>query len=774
MAIDFPRDRIAFMLTPLPLFDGVDALLFAHLTGRDEVSRCYRYTVLARSADPNITANDLLGEPVTVAVMTDADMPWAVRFFHGIVDQFRFEGNDDEDMFIYRLVLRPKLWMLSKTTDNRIFQEMSATDIITSLFDEHGVSDYELNLRGSPEIREYCVQYGESDLDFVQRLMEEEGIFYHFAFEEGKHTLVLTDDPTALDTAMGVADLRFEPNHVPGRDGAGVITRLSRTDQIVSGSHTLTDYNFETPSADLMARSEALKGHTNDGMERYTYPGRYQMQGYGQDFSEIRNQQDQAMAHQIQAESTASMPRAGHLFTLFDYPRDAENVEYMILAAKYDLWDGQYTSRASRDRPEGFAATYILVPSDAGYRPLQRTPKPVMKGPQTAIVVGPAGEEIYTDEYSRVKVQFFWDREGQRDENSTCFIRVSSVWAGSGWGFIQIPRIGQEVIVDFLDGNPDRPIITGRVYNAEQMPPYALPDNATQSGWKSNSSKGGGGWNELRFEDLKGSEEVYFQAEKDHNEWIKNNETRNVDNDFVETVGHDAKQDVINDRDETVGNNKTTAVGVDRTVTIGNNDTETVGVDRSLTVGANEVISIGANSTENIGANHIQTVGLNQTITVAIARVDTVGAMETRSVGAAQINTVGAVRQMSVGATQSHDIGMSDSWEIGTSQSVEIGSDQGIKVGANHSLEVGEDSVTKVGKNMSFTIGEDLTVEAGKNIVVKAVESITFTCGKANFQMKDDGTIVLEGVDISVTGKGKINIKAGGDITMKGSKINQN
>ncbi|MGR3270607.1 type VI secretion system tip protein VgrG [Thalassococcus profundi] len=773
MAIDFKFDRIAYLVTPLPLFDGLDAMLFAHLSGRDEVSRCFRYTVLARSPDPNIKSQDLLGQNVTVAVVGEPDS-FTLRFFNGIVDQFRFEGNDDEDMFMYRLVLRPKLWMLSKTTDNRIFQEVSAIDIVKQLFDEHGVTDYRLDLTGTPEPRDYCVQYGETDLDFVQRLLEEEGIFYSFVFSEDKHELVLSDDPMALDTPGGFGELRFEPNFVPDQDGLGVITKLTRTEKIVSGSHTLTDYNFETPSTDLIARSENLMGHENDGMERYTYPGRHGTQGLGEKLAGFRNRQDQALAQQIWAESSAAMFCAGCAFSLVDYPRDEENIDYMILAVDYDIWDGQYSSRATRNRPEGIFTSYRMVPQESGYCPPQITPKPVMKGPQTAIVVGPAGEEIYTDEYARVKVQFYWDREGGHDENSTCFIRVSSVWAGSGWGFIQIPRIGQEVIVDFLDGDPDRPIITGRVYNAEQMPPYALPGNMTQSGWKSNSSKGGGGWNELRFEDLKGSEEVYFQAEKDHTEWIKNNETRNIDNDFAETVGHDAKQDVINNRDETVGNNKTTQVGVNRDVTIGNNDTESVGNNRSLTVGVNEVISVGSNSDETIGANHSQTVGISQTISVGAMRVDTVGAAETRTVGAAQVNTIGAVRQMTVGASQSHDIGLTDSWTIGGGQSVEIGQDQATMVGKNYSLQIAEESSTTVGKNRAVTVAEDQRTEVGKNIIVKAGDSITFTCGKANFQMKKDGTIVIEGKDVTIKGSGKINVKASSDVTVKGSKIDLN
>ena len=236
-----------------------------------------------------------------------------------------------------------------------------------------------------------------------------------------------------------------------------------------------------------------------------------------------------------------------------------------------------------------------------------------MRGPQTATVVGPSGEEIFTDEYARVKVQFHWDRKGKKDQNSSCFVRVSQTWAGSGWGFIQIPRIGQEVIVDFIEGDPDLPIITGRVYNASQMPPYGLPGSATQSGWKSDSSLGGGGYNELMFEDKAGSELVNFQAQKDHNLLVKNDRTKLVQHDQSDRIDHDAKHSVGHNLDEDVGNNKTVKVGVDQTTNIGNNDTETVGVNRSLTVGSNETISIGSNSTETIGIAHTQTVASVQT-----------------------------------------------------------------------------------------------------------------------------------------------------------------
>ncbi|WP_415183724.1 type VI secretion system Vgr family protein, partial [Phaeovulum sp.] len=632
--------RIAHLTTPL----DEDALLFSRLTGADHVSKCFEFNVQARSFDPNIAGTDLLGQMVSVAVTTDHEAQETPRYFHGMVDQFRFEGDDDADMFIYRLILRPKLWLLSKTTDNRIFQDQSVKEIISSVLSEHNIYDFRFDLSGpATKLRDYCVQYGETDLDFIQRLMEHDGAFYYFEYEDNKHTLIISDDSGKLKAAPDMESIRFEPHDIANTGGPGVITRLSRTDTIVSGEHTLTDYNFQSPSADLIAKSRKTMGHDSDAQARYSYPGHYMDMSAGNTMAELRRTEDQAFRNVIYARSTASMPRSGNVFDLFDYPRDTENQGYLILSVDYDIWDGQYNASADQTRDDGFLANYRLVPNLGKFRPARSTPKPVMKGPQTARVVGPAGEEIYTDEYARVKVHFFWDRADEGQGDTTCWIRVSAAWAGAGFGFIQIPRIGHEVIVDFLEGDPDRPIITGRVYNAEQMPPYDLPANATQSGWKSESSLGGGGWNELRFEDLKGAEEVYFQAEKDHNELIKNNETRHIGNDFAENVVNNAKQDIGVDRDETVGNNKTTWVGVNRTVSIGQNDTETVGANRKLTVGADETILIRANSTEDIGLNHTQSVGANQTITVAAARFDTVNAAENRIVRAAQTNEIGLI-----------------------------------------------------------------------------------------------------------------------------------
>lgn len=749
--------------------DDPDGLRFSKMVGFDAISSCYEFVVTLQSADFNVTADKLLGTAVTLRAGIENNE----RFFHGLVDTFRFAGLKD-GWGLYELSLRPALWFLSKTLDNRIFQAVSVVDIIEEVLGGQPGLQFDLRLSGTYEPRDYCVQYGESDLAFIQRLMEHEGIYYFHEFADGSHTLVLADDITRLVVVGNMDEIEFEGDKLDWANDPQVITDWDRTDAVVPGGFVHTDYDFTKPSADLMAKDELPVGHEQDDKEQYAYPGYYSEHARGKNLATVRLQERLSPAQRIVAVSTARLPWSGGRFALTLYPRETENAEYCILRVDYEMQSKAYSSLISEDDTPGFQATYQLMPGDIQYRPLRTTPKSLMSGPQTAVVVGPVGEEIYTDEYSRVKIQFHWDQDGSNDENSSCWVRVSSVWAGSGWGFIQIPRIGQEVIVDFLEGDPDQPIITGRVYNAEQMPPYGLPDNATQSGWKSNSSLGGGGWNEMRFEDKKGSEEVYFQAEKDHNELVKNNETRTVGNDWVEDVGHDGTQSIGNDRTESVGNNKSTSVGVDRTVSIGSNDTENVGAERSLSVGANETIKIGMSSSETIGLNHTQSVAAMQTISVGAARTDTVGAVETRSVGAAQNNKIGSTRSMNVGASQDHTIGTDDEWKIGGNQKVEIGKAQSVEIGEDGIYKIAGARSVSVAKSSKHVIGEDMEVEVGKTLSIKAEDSITLVCGDAKFQMKKDGTIVLEGKDISIKGSGKVVVNASKDITLKGKNINAN
>lgn len=773
------NDRATVVRTPL----GADALIFTHLTGRDEVSRCFAYTVGFVSGDPDIDPLKMLGGAVSIEGESDPK-----RWFSGLVSDFRLTRIEDRQAY-YEAIVRPWLWFSGNATDCRIFQNMSVVEIVEKIFSKYPQAKFEKRLQGSYPPRDYCVQYDESDLDFVQRLLEHEGVMYFFEHDDGEHTLILADAMNKLKPAPGYETVPYHFEGQGARRDVEYITKWIPGSSVRPGAYTHTDYDFKKPGASLMAKSDQAFGHKLASGENYRQPGAHLDVGRGDKIASIRREELQAVHQRIAAAGTVRGLFSGCTFKLDGFPRDDQNQEYLVVSVEYRVFDpGHHTGIETEG--ESFTVVLGVAPTSLPYRPPRITPRPVMRGPQTATVVGPSGEEIFTDEYARVKVQFHWDRLGKNDQNSSCFVRVSQTWAGSGYGFIQIPRIGQEVIVDFIEGDPDLPIITGRVYNAAQMPPYGLPGSATQSGWKSDSSKGGGGYNELMFEDKAGSELVNFQAQKDHNLLIKNDRTKLVQHDQSDRIDHDAKHSVGHNLDEDVGNNKTVKVGVDQKTDIGSNDTETVGKNRSLTVGSNETISIGSNSTETIGANHAQTVAIAQAITVGAARVDSVGATETRTVGSAQTNTIGATRAVTVGAAQTHQIGAEDSWNIASNQEVTIGADQTFniagdqksKIGKGRRTEITADDGTKVGgayelriaKASMVQIGEDGKINVGKTFLIEAGDAIALKCGSASISMKKDGTITIEGKDISIKGSGKINVKASSDITMKGSEIKQN
>ncbi|RWD38638.1 type VI secretion system Vgr family protein [Mesorhizobium sp.] len=774
-----PNERATVVQTPV----GADLLTFTHLVGRDEISRCLAYKVGFVSNSPDIDPLKMLGGAVSIEGESDPK-----RWFSGLVSEFRLTRIEDR-LAYYEAVIRPWLWFLGNTTDCRIFQNMSVIEIVEEIFSKYSTAKFEKRLQGSYPPREYCVQYDETDLDFVQRLLEHEGILYFFEHDEGKHTLVLADAMNKLKPAPGYEKVPYHFEGQGSRRDVEYITEWIPGSSVRPGAYVHTDYDFKKPGADLMAKSAQPFSHKLAAGENYRQPGAHLEVGRGDSLAAIRREEIQAVHQRIAAVGTVRGLYSGCTFKLDGFPREDQNQEYLVVSAEYRLFDPGYRALADVES-ENFKVILGVAPTALPYRPPRITPRPIMRGPQTATVVGPSGEEIFTDKYARVKVQFHWDRLGKKDQNSSCFVRVSQTWAGSGWGFIQIPRIGQEVIVDFIEGDPDLPIITGRVYNASQMPPYGLPGSATQSGWKSDSSKGGGGYNELMFEDKAGSELVNFQAQKDHNLLIKNDRTKLVQHDQSDRIDHDAKHSVGHNLDEDVGNNKTVKVGVDQTTDIGSNDTETVGINRSLTVGSNETINIGSNSTETIGSNHTQTVAIVQTITVGAARVDSVGASETRSVGGPQTNTIGATRSVSVGAAQSHSIGAADSWTIGAGQTVNVAADQSVtvgsaqtfKVGAARSASVAADDSTSVGgahslsvaKASAISVGEDSSIKIGKKLVINAGEEILIQTGSAKIMMKKDGSIAIEGKDVSVKASGKISIKASSDITMKGSKISEN
>jgi type VI secretion system secreted protein VgrG len=439
-------------------------------------------------------------------------------------------------VYSYYAELRPWIWLLTRTNDCKIFQKKSVWDIINAVFKDHeftALEDKRQNQAGST-VLEYCVQYRESAFDFVTRLMEQYGIYYYFTHSDGEHKLVLADDPgshtsigAALPFTMGQSEQRAVEDHV--------WEWTSHLD-LRSGAHAHRDYNFTTPAADLTAKSLKPGEHEHGKFEIFDYPGEYETVDDGQKLADVRMQEYKALLQVFEGHSNSRKIRCGAKLSLKDTDDTTLEQEYLVISAVSTLGLSDAKSDSRGQLMDSHKVQFSAIPGTTPFRLAQTTEKPMIRGAQTAKVVGQSGEEISTDEYGRIKVKFPWDRAEGEDENSSCWIRVAQTWAGAGWGSMFIPRIGMEVVVIFLEGNPDRPLVTGVVYNATQTVPYPLPDNMTRSTVKSNSSKGGGGFNELRFEDKKDSEEIFIQAQKDFKKIVLHDDTIEIKNDHSMTV----------------------------------------------------------------------------------------------------------------------------------------------------------------------------------------------------------------------------------------------
>ena len=605
-------------------------------------------------------------------------------------------------------------------------------DIIEKIFREKEFSDFSLRLHGQYEKKVYCVQYRETDFNFVSRLMEEEGIFYFFEHESGKHTLVLADSTAEHPPCPEQETARYHQTEGAFLD-EDVINALEVRQEIRVGKFTLNDYNFETPTTKLTVEAVSRVELGPGEREIYDYPAEYEKRAQGDRLANIFMESEEAQITSIFGSSSCRAFRTGYRFELQDYFREDMNDKSYVLMEISHTASSNVAGTGSEEAAT-YSNSFSCIPHETPFRPPRMTAKPIVEGVQTAVVVGPAGEEIYTDKYGRVKVQFHWDREGKKDENSSCWIRVSQAWAGAGWGGIYIPRIGQEVIVEFLEGDPDRPIITGRVYNASQTPPYALPGEKTKSTIKSNSSLGGGGFNEFRFEDKKGNEEIFLHGQKD---W---------------TIA------ILNDKNQTIGH--------DETMMVTNNRTKTVGVNQSETIGVNKNIKVGANHTELIGANKTETVAINTAETIGVAKELTIGGLYQVTVGAAMNETIGAAKAEEIGAAKSVNVGASSSENIGSNKSVNVGANSSENVGKDKSVDAGNNITETAGKKMSLTSGDDFSIKGGKKGVIDIADQLTIKCGSASITMKKNGDITIEGKTI--------NVKGSGNIVMKATKILEN
>lgn len=503
--------------------------------GKESVSEPFYFRVRLKASDGSTDPEDLLKKRASLTLMTQDKKK---RFISGVVMEAALEGRADvldeaENYAVYSVDMVPMFRLLDFRRQSRIYQKMKVPDIVEKVLKEGGLGggDFKMKLTGSYPTREYCVQYRETDMEFVSRLISEEGIFYFFEHEADREIMVFGDDITAHPdcTPTGEVEYHAKTGNLSSKEELETLHECSMRVGVYSGKVMVNDYNYEKPDMQLRFGSAASK--FND-LEVYDHPAGHIEPKHGESLAKSKRDGAFHRSKTISGRGIFRCLTAGHKIKIAKHPEPKFNKLFVVLDVRHEGMSPQSIETA--EAPLTYEARFSAVPAEVVVRPPQLLPKPRLSI-QTAVVVGPAGEEIYTDEHGRVKVQFYWDRDGKNDENSSCWIRVSQLWAGEGWGAMCIPRIGQEVLVDFIEGDPDEPIIVGRVYNGRNLPPY--PGEKTKTTIKSNSSKGGGGSNEIRFEDQKGEEELFTHAQKDQNEVVENNMSTTVKSNRTLSVG---------------------------------------------------------------------------------------------------------------------------------------------------------------------------------------------------------------------------------------------
>jgi len=541
----------ASLKTPL----GDNVLALKSFSGNEGLGELFEFQIIALSKQENIDFDKALGQTCTVKLKAHEQKE---RFFCGILTHAQWAGSevgDDSEYSHYRLVLRPWFWLLGHRADCRIFLDKDVKEIIQKVFQDAGFSsgtDFEDRTTGQYDKIKYCVQYRESDLAFASRLMEQYGIYYYFKHKDGQHTMVLADSRSSHSVVPDLPRIKYNAQTQAYQRSGQEIYSWTSERNFCTGKFELNDYDYLKPPKKLLASKETSESYKRSRFPVYDYPGKYDERDKGERFAQFRLEAEQSMDRRRIAGGEAPSLFAGGLVTLEKHPTSSENKEYLLARAAHDFGNQLYGSSQARD-VGGYRGHYELQPSDRPFRSLPLTPKPRIYGIQTAKVVGKKGEdgeEISTDEHGHIWVQFHWDREPQK----SCPIRVAQSWASKQWGEQFIPRIGMEVVVEFLEGDPDRPLVTGCVYNGDNKVPYELPDNKTQSGVKSDSSKGHNGYNEFMFEDKKGGELIRMHAQKDHLVTVNANQT--------------GKVGVIDPESGSMGGDQTWTVGGNRSWTV--------------------------------------------------------------------------------------------------------------------------------------------------------------------------------------------------------------
>ncbi len=587
-------------------FEGVQGnFAVVGFEAKEDINHPYEISIELASFDDRIDLHALMDTEARLGIYDRLQAP---RFLHGVITDIS-RGVAGNHRTFYEVTLRPSLWRLTQTSDSRIWQDKTVPEIAKEVLGEHGVNNVEWRLAETYQPREYLTCREERALPFLTRILAEEGIFYYFEHAQDSHKLIFTDAPLSTPILEHAPELTY--NAMTGGSSHEPHIRAFRLhERLRSSAYELNDYSFKNPRARYNeSRSAQEANGIASEYELYDYPARYKdPEKVGKRFAKTRIEAERVDATTGSGETNSTQLSPAYHFTITDHDFPQANGSHFLLRVTHKgTQAAALEEEANADQPTTYSAQFSTMPARLPYRPAV-PPKPVADGPEIAIVAGPQGEEIYTDEFGRIKAIMLWNRHGTKDENASCWIRVAHASSGMQYGHATIPRIGAEILISYLGGDIDQPIVTGMAYNPTKQHAYKLPDNKTRSYWKDKTHKGDG-YNEIRFESEAGREEVWMHAQKDHNTVIENDEThqivhdrsKSVGNDQSEAVGHDKSITVGNDHSEAIGNNATIAVGVDRTTSIGQ--------DQHLTVGRDHFTDIGRNQIDNFGKDYIQNVG---------------------------------------------------------------------------------------------------------------------------------------------------------------------
>ncbi|WP_422088830.1 type VI secretion system Vgr family protein [Variovorax sp.] len=730
-------DRIVIAHTPL----AEDQLMFRSMNGTEGLSRLFEFEVDLLSPSASIDLQSVLGKPLSLEIKTAG----APRFLCGQVVRFSMIGREGRTSrhTVYRAIVRPWLWYLTRTSGYRIFQNKTVVEMLEEVFADYSFA-FEKKLTASYRQWEHCAQYNESDFAFVSRLMELEGIYYYFKHEQNEHTLVLVDDIGAHEPMPGYETIDYFASDRDVTEDVEVIDDWRVTGEVRTGRYTVDDFNFTTPGSDLTNVRSQPQPHDHADYEMYEWLGEFTNAGEGEHYARVRLEEAQALGERSEGHATVRGMAPGYKFSMRGSSREDDNREYLIVSVTYALREGGY---ASGVEPGEYGFGFVVQPTSLPYRAPRVTSVPRTSGPQTAVVVGPEGKEIWTDQYGRVKVQFRWDRSGRRNENCSCFVRVSQVFAGDGFGAVFTPRIGQEVIVDFIGGLADRPIITGRVYNPRHMPPFDLPGEDTKSGFVTRSTQGGSPAtaNSLVFEDRMGAEFVALHAERNLDVSVEADETHDTGGSRTTVI---EGPDVLTDntlRDATVNGPDTLEVNGPQTITINGPQTQTVNGLQTETINGPRVDTVLANEIRTVVAGRLDTVTAYETVvingvrsetvhgpssvTVDDAREDTFKSTWTREVTGASTDTLKAGLTETI--TGTHKSTVSDAYD-GEAKTVTIKSTGGdVVITASGDMTLEANWVKKISRELHWDSAPVRLSNTGINVNFNAIA--TSSSGLANF-----------------------------------------